>query len=148
MKILLVEDNPIDVKLVQAAFRRQTDETIRLETTEDLQTGLAALQSLGPFDLILLDLTLPDSAGIATFRRINAAAPDTAVIVATGTDDEKIALEAMHLGAQDYLVKGRFDLHSLIRTCRYAIERKKNEREIKAANTAMARHERVLTITL
>lgn len=148
MKLLLVEDNPVDVKLVQAAFRRQTDEAITLETTGDLQTGLEALQTSGPFDLILLDLTLPDSSGLETFRRINATAPDTAVIVATGTDDEKLALEAMHLGAQDYLVKGRFDLHSLIRICRYAIERKKNEREIKAANSAMTRHERALTETL
>ncbi|MBP9866369.1 MAG: response regulator [Candidatus Omnitrophica bacterium] len=148
MRLLLVEDNPIDVKLVQAAFRRQADEVIVLETVGDLQSGLAALQTSEPFDLILLDLTLPDSAGLDTFRRVNASAPDIAVIVATGTDDEKLALEAMHSGAQDYLVKGRFDLHSLIRICRYAIERKKNEREIKAANSAMARHERVLTETL
>ena len=148
MKLLLVEDNPIDIRLVQAAFRRQTDEMIDLETCETLKAGLDALQSKNFFDLILLDLTLPDSEGLDTFRRVNSTAPEIAVIVATGTDDEKLALEAMHLGAQDYLVKGRFDLHSLIRICRYAIERKKNEREIRAANTAMARHERALTETL
>ncbi len=149
MKFLLVEDNPVEVKLVEAAFRRHpASESITLETTGDLQTGLELIQSSGPFDLILLDLTLPDSSGIETFRHVYKAAPETAVIVATGTDDEKLALEAMHLGAQDYLVKGRFDLPTLLRVCRYAVERKKNELEIKAANAAMARHERVLTETL
>lgn len=149
MKLLLVEDNPLEVKLVEAAFRRHPDSgTIQLEKSMDLQSGLQTLQSEGPFDLILLDLTLPDSSGIETFRRIYEQAPETPVIVATGTDDEQLALEAINLGAQDYLVKGRYDLQTLLRTCRYAVERKRNELEIRAANAAMARHEKALTETM
>lgn len=86
--------------------------------------------SNGHFDVVLLDLSLPDSVGLDSVRTLQASAPDLPVIVLTGSDDRKLALQAVAVGAQDYLVKGQISAPLLERAIRYAIERKKAEAQL------------------
>jgi CheY-like chemotaxis protein len=89
----------------------------------------AALSSLAQasFDALLLDLSLPDAQGVDTLRRVRQVAPALPIVVLTGLDDDTVALSAMRNGAQDYLVKGQVTANLLVRSIRYAIERKKSE---------------------
>ena len=79
------------------------------------------------FDIILLDLGLPDAEGLGAVRRARAAAPSVPLVVLTGLDDESLAVQALQEGAQDYLVKGQIEARGLLRALRYAIERKNME---------------------
>ena len=96
-----------------------------------LSTGLDRLAAT-EVALVLLDLTLADSAGRETFDHIRKAAPGVPVIVLSGLEDETLAVETVRLGAQDYLVKGQFDTHSLVRAVRYGIERNALEAQLAA----------------
>jgi signal transduction histidine kinase len=87
----------------------------------------------GDVDLILLDLTLPDSDGIETFIRVIEAAPDIPIVVMSGINDVALAIETVQLGAQDYLVKGHVDNHLLIRSIQYALERKRVQLQLQRA---------------
>jgi DNA-binding response OmpR family regulator len=78
-------------------------------------------------DIIVLDLGLPDAQGVSAVRRTHAAAPDIPLVVLTGLDDEVVAAQALQEGAQDYLIKGEIDARSLLRSLRYAVERKNAE---------------------
>src|SRR5438045_1769697 len=83
------------------------------------------------FDVVLLDLMLPDNSGLKTFSDLNEAVPDLPMIVITGLNDETLALRAVREGAQDYLVKGQLDGKMLDRSIRYAIERHSAENELR-----------------
>jgi signal transduction histidine kinase len=89
------------------------------------------------FDVVLLDLSLPDSRGLLTVEHANAAAPELPIVVLTGLDDEETGIEAVRRGAQDYLVKGQFDGRLLGRAIHYAMERKQAELELKALNESL-----------
>ena len=80
-----------------------------------------------PFDVILLDLGLPDAQGLGAVRRAHAAAPRIPLVVLTGMDDDSLAAQALQEGAQDYLVKGQIETRGLLRALRYAVERKDME---------------------
>jgi DNA-binding response OmpR family regulator len=129
-KVLLVEDNPGDARLMKEMLLEVGATNIDLETVETLKDGIDLLAD-EDFDLVLLDLTLPDSSGFDTFLTMNEHAPSVAIIVMTGLDDETIALRAMREGAQDYLVKGKTDGTLLVKAIRYGIERQKAEEQIK-----------------
>ncbi len=129
-KVLLVEDNPGDARLMQEMLLEVGATSIDLQRVETLKEGIDLIND-EKFDLILLDLTLPDSSGFDTFLVMNAHAPSTAIIVMTGLDDETIALRAMREGAQDYIVKGKADGALLVKAIRYGIERQKAEEQIK-----------------
>jgi len=131
--VLVIEDNPGDADLIRALFEEASGERFNVETADRLQTGLRRL-SLGAVDLVLLDLSLPDSQGIATLHAAVQAAPEVPVVVMTGLDDEALALEAMKQGAQDYLVKGRVGSVLLARTARYAIERSRSQRTLRESH--------------
>ena len=131
MKILLVEDNPGDARLVQLAFSEVPDWAIALTHVDRLADAEARL-IVDCFDAILLDLSLPDSHGLATVERVRSAAPDVPIVVLTGFADDAVALEALHVGAQDYLPKGT-DGPTLMRALRYAIERYGAERATQQA---------------
>jgi PAS domain S-box-containing protein len=121
LRVLLVEDEPGDADLVAAMLRELRDNPFTLTRAESVA---AAIPALGEnTDVILLDLGLPDSFGLATLLKIQKAAGSVPIVVLTGHDDEKIALEAMKHGAQDYLIKGQGDGVMLARVLRYAIER-------------------------
>ena len=126
-RILLIEDSPSAVSMMQNAVAEHDPSLFEIESQGTLEAGLKRLR-MGGIDLVLLDLSLPDSAGLATFERIHSEAPDVPIVVLTGNDDETAAMNAVRLGARDYLVKGRVSNIALVRVLRYAIERKRNER--------------------
>src|SRR5579864_1558113 len=99
---------------------------VDLATAERLASGVERLRQ-GDIELVLLDLSLPDSNGLDTFDVVHAAAPLVPVVVVSGLDDEAVAVSAVHHGAQDYLVKGQLDGGTILRSMRYAIERQRLE---------------------
>jgi serine phosphatase RsbU (regulator of sigma subunit) len=129
IQVLLVEDNPGDARLLQLSLAEATSAQFELTHVERLADALQRL-STQTFDVVLLDLSLPDSRQIDTFRRTRAHAPQLPIIVLTGLDDETLAVETVHEGAQDYLVKGHVDSHLLVRAIRYAIERKRAQEQL------------------
>lgn len=122
---LLIEDNPDDAVLIQRylnAYRKGKYNVIRVQRLAD---GLESLKRV-LFDVILLDLSLPDGPmGLATFETMHAQASQIPIIVLTGHDNDELAVEAVQKGAQDYLVKEMVTGPLLGRAIRYAIERKK-----------------------
>jgi PAS domain S-box-containing protein len=123
IRILLVEDNPGDARLVEILLSEVAAPRFGFTHVERLDE---ALQRLGEqeFDVILLDLSLPDSGGLETVSRTREAAPRTPLVVLSGRDDEETALRALKGGAEDYLVKGRGSGDTIARVIRYSIERK------------------------
>lgn len=128
MKMLLVEDNPGDARLLIELLRESRLEGHEVEAVTTLSAARRALESRN-FDVVLLDLSLPDSQGLDTVRAGLAAAGDAAIVVLTGLDDDAIALRAVNAGAQDYLAKGELDGRLLVRAIRHARERKRLEAE-------------------
>lgn len=122
LQTLLIEDNPGDARLIKEALIDMAAPRLQLAWMDTLAKGLDALSSQ-TFDLILLDLSLPDSQGMQTVKRVEAAAPAIPIVVLTGLDDEAVAIEAVRSGAQDYLVKSEAEPHLLARVIRYAVER-------------------------
>ena len=124
--LLMVEDNPGDARLLREMFQEQglhQTELTHVECMTEAEKHLAG----GAFDLILLDLGLPDAQGLGAVRRAHIAAPRVPLVVVTGTDDELMAAQALQEGAQDYLIKGQIDSRGLLRALRYAVERKSTE---------------------
>jgi PAS domain S-box-containing protein len=179
LNILLVEDNPGDIRLLQEILREVT--TIRCQITP-VMTVAAAIEQLAiveqqnfpntaqtppprlcvsasarlpvspsprppvsssprlptpPFDVILLDLSLPDSQGIASFLTLRDRVPNLPIVVLTGLDDQTLAISAMQQGAQDYLIKGQVDSNLLLRSIRYAIERERTETALRQAKSEL-----------
>lgn len=130
IKVLLVEDNPGDVRLLQEFLWDVTTAQFELMPVERLDQTLKLLNQES-FDVILLDLSLPDSQGLETFITLHRQAPAIPIIVLTGLDDENLALRAMQEGAQDYLVKGQVSGDLLVRCMRYAIERQRIEEALR-----------------
>lgn len=124
IRILLVEDNPGDVRLIREALNEVRHAHIKMEHADCLQAAQTILTAQ-EFDLILLDLSLPDSSGLATVEKTSDAAPDTPIVILTGLDDVNTGIQAVRAGAQDYLVKGEVTGHLLVRAIRYAIERQR-----------------------
>lgn len=129
-KILLIEDNPGDQRMVQETLRELECSAFTLEFADTLTSGIEQLAGC-QYDAVLLDLNLPDSIGLETLDQIRACAPEVPVVIMTGQDDESQAVEALQRGAQDYQIKGLFGGHALSRIIRYAIERKRMETAVK-----------------
>ncbi len=123
VKILLIEDNPGDARLVEILLEESDFLDCKIINKQSLTEGIEALNE-EDFDIVLLDLTLPDSRGFDTLQRLIQAHPDVNVIVMTGLSDKVLGLNAVKVGAQDFLMKGGFDSDLLAKTLRYAIERK------------------------
>lgn len=160
VRVLLVEDNPSDVDLIQEALEEGaldpalSGPALRLEQVDRLAAALERLAT-GEIDVVLLDLSLPDSHGFETFVRLQAASPSTPVVILSGLDDEAMAIRAVREGAQDYLVKGQVDGKTLTRSIYYAVERKHAQDErarlaqagAEAAASLRARDETLATIS-
>ena len=131
MKILLIEDNPGDARLIREMLADAGGQGFAIEWLSRLADGLNRLDQ-GEIDLVLLDLGLPDSRGLDTFIKAQAQAPQVPFVILTGLADETLALSAVRLGAQDYLVKGATDANTLLRAIRYATERKRAEIALEA----------------
>src|SRR5260221_6630532 len=130
--LLLVEDNPADAHLISTALRYADSQQFTLVHVERLSVALSWLEKK-QFAVILLDLSLPDSWGLDTIKQIQTHAPHLPVVVMTGRDDEELAIKALQEGAQDYLVKGQVEPHTLMRALRYAIERHRLLQELQAS---------------
>jgi predicted heme/steroid binding protein/ActR/RegA family two-component response regulator/uncharacterized membrane protein len=124
VRILLIEDNPGDARLIQDMLSESRAAEFSVEWKQTLNDGLEALAA-NPPDAVLLDLGLPDSPQRSvSFTRVQATGPNVPIVILTGLDDETFAVTTVRRGAQDYLVKGRIDAGTLVRTIRYGIARK------------------------
>ena len=130
-RILLVEDNPGDAELLRQMLL-ETGAAFDLVSEMRFDGAVQRLEE-GGIGVVLLDLYLPDRTGYETFRGLQARAPEVPILVMTGLDDQELAVRAVREGAQDFLVKGRIDSELLGRAVRYAIERKRVERELRRA---------------
>lgn len=128
IRVLLVEDNPGDARLI-VEMLRDVGHIFAVEQVDRLDGALDRLARAG-VDVVLLDLGLPDSQGLATFEATLRGAAGEPIIVISGLDDENLALEAVRSGAQDYLVKGRIEGQLLARVIRYGIERQRAEQAL------------------
>ena len=142
LKVLLVEDNPGDFRLIDEMLKEVSSAKFELVWANRLSAGLEHLKQ-GIFDVLLLDLGLPDSQGFDTFEKIHDQASQIPIIVLTGLADDGLAddglaMRAVREGAQDYLVKGRIDSNLLVHSIHYATERKRAEEEIKTKNEELA----------
>jgi len=126
IRVLLVEDDPGQVAVINTLLKRAHGVEFQLLIADRLSAGLECLTT-GGMDIVLLDLSLPDSSGVNTFVKVRQAAPRMPIIVLTGTDDELLATELMRRGAQDYLFKGTIDGRLLVRAIRYSIFRMDSE---------------------
>ncbi|MEI1375573.1 response regulator [Nostoc sp. UHCC 0926] len=130
IKVLLVEDNPGDVFLLQEFLKEVTTVVVDLIRVVRLSEALNYLAK-EIFDVILLDLSLPDGQGLETFVITHNHAKATPIIVLTGIDDQTLAIRAMQQGAQDYLLKGQVTGDLLVRSMRYAIERQRADNALR-----------------
>lgn len=127
--VLLVEDNAGDALLVRYMLEEVERTSFEVSHAERLEEAVKSLRERA-FEVVLLDLSLPDSRGLETLFRVREAAPELPVVVLSGLDDEEVAVQALHSGAQDYLVKGQGDGDLVSRAIRYAIERKRAEERL------------------
>lgn len=130
LRILVVEDDTIDRKQMERLLSRSSLSAYDIEFAAYLHETRKLL-SEREFDVLLLDLNLPDSAGLDTLTSVEKTHPNVPKIVVTGEGDEDVGLKAVAGGAQDYLVKGRFDAHTLVRAISYSVERKKSEEALR-----------------
>ncbi len=132
LRILIVEDDLVDRKLLERLLAQSTLGVSEVQKADCLARALELLQER-TFDVILLDLGLPDSQGMDSVVRVQTQTPPTPIIVLSGLDDANVGTQAVQIGAQDYLIKGQVDASLLMRAIRYALERKKAERQLQAA---------------
>lgn len=138
ISLLLVEDSDADADTVTHFLSQDDGPSFRFERQDTVAKARAYLTTNCP-DVILLDLTLPDSAGLVTVQQVHDAAPDVPIVVLTGIDSESIGRGAIQSHAQDYLVKGRVDQALLVRTIHHAIERHRLQEALRR-NEGQLRH--------
>ena len=128
INVLLIEDHPGDAELVRERLCGQIGGSFQIKIlwSDTLESGCHAL-SKGGIDLVLLDLSLPDSQGIKTFRAVRSQAPQVPVVILTGLDDQALALQSLQEGGQDFLPKDQATSQILARMIFYAVERKRVE---------------------
>ena len=130
IKILLVEDNPADQLMVEEVLQDATTFKYQLVVCERIQEALECATLQHP-DIVLLDLSLPDSSGLETLEKVKAYVPNTPIVIFTGLDDKQVGVDAINMGAEDYLVKQEVGEGSMLeRTISFALERYKLRREL------------------
>ncbi|MEZ5583737.1 MAG: response regulator [Candidatus Competibacteraceae bacterium] len=151
LRVLVVEDNPGDLLLLKEMLKDASEEDnpfvppFDLRDAVDRRTASQRLQA-EVFDIILLDLNLPDSRGLATFIDLQDQLSDAAVVVLTGLADNTLAMEAIRHGAQDYLVKNKLDHDLLVRSIRYAVERQRLQNELEQIRQRQYRLQEILSL--
>jgi signal transduction histidine kinase/DNA-binding NarL/FixJ family response regulator len=136
---LLVENNIGDAELLRDTLNEVSSANFDFKLVHVVRIE-EAMESItqGSFDLVLLDLSLPDAHGLETVTEMRRVAPDLPIVVLSGLNDEQMAVKAMRKGAEDYLVKGQVDSETLVRSIRYAIERKRIETQIQQHQSRQA----------
>lgn len=147
IRVLLIEDNPADAASLKRNLQRIRSVAIDLKHTTTLADGLERLQA-EYFDVVLLDLNLPDSKDQQTIWRVTMAMPDVPVVILTVSDDEALAMAAISQGVQDYFVKGTVDERLLAKAIRYAIHRKRIETELRDLTATLQQRVRERTLEL
>lgn len=127
VKVLLIEDDDADALLFAEMLPGTADIRFELNRSDTVTQGIER-QREDPSDIIVIDLHLPDGAGMEAFKRLHTRFADTPILILTGLEDEDFAIQAVQQGAQDYLVKGKVRASSIMRCILYSIERKKFER--------------------
>jgi len=130
IRVLLIEDNPADITLIKELLREVDPLAFQVEAVQRLAAGLSHLNN-GGADVVVLDLSLPDSIGFDTFAQAYRHAPQVPIIVLSNLDDRSLAMRAVRHGAQDYLLKEQVGGELLARSMRYAIERKRTEEALR-----------------
>ncbi|MEA5419410.1 response regulator [Spirulina sp. CCNP1310] len=136
MAILLIEDSLADARLLQEVLKGSALTKSHLVHVQRLQAAMARLAN-EDFAVILLDLTLPDSYGLASLDSLTGVAPHLPIVVLTNTNDDELAVRAVRHGAQDYLIKRQINPEILVRALRYAIERKQSAEALRIANETL-----------
>jgi signal transduction histidine kinase len=136
VKILLIEDNLASARLLQQFLTQAQSQEFTLVHVKRLGEALQELSQCN-YDVILLDLTLPDSQGLSSLPPLISQAPSIPIVVLTNTNDEELAIEAVRQGAQDYLVKRQVNPDVLVRSLRYAIERKQVLESLRTVNETL-----------
>ncbi|WP_414566216.1 MULTISPECIES: ATP-binding protein [unclassified Anabaena] len=136
VKILLIEDNLAEARLLQEFLRQAEFKEFSLVHVKRLREALNELNQ-SSYDVILLDLTLPDSQGLSSLPLLMSHAPTVPIVVLTNTNDEDLAIEAVRQGAQDYLVKRHVNVDVLVRAVCYAIERKQALETLRTVNQTL-----------
>lgn len=129
LRVLLLEDNPGDARLLREYFAEAGAIPVELVHVETLAAALEQLRRY-PFGIVLSDLNVPDSQGLATFLTMHAQFPNVPVVLLTGLGDDALGMDAVHQGAQDYLVKGQVTSSLLTRALQYAIERHRDKQQL------------------
>ena len=132
LRVLLIEDNPGDMDLILELLPKEGSAQFKVECVSRLSEAIESLRT-NQYDIILLDLGLPDSNGLATLSAVRRQVPHLPVVVLTGNTDERVALAAIQEDAQDYLIKGKIDELQLTRSIKYAFERNKAEQKLLAS---------------
>ena len=130
IKVLIIEDDITFATLLKEQLSMSAIDKFEVAMVDKVYDAIEKIPT-GNFDVILLDLNLPDSRGIDTVKHIREATYDLPIIVLTGEDDASMALKSVRMGMQDYLIKGQLDTNSIIRSIRYAIERHKMQMMLK-----------------
>lgn len=125
----MIEDDNDDATFLQASLRRQGAQSVDLVRVESMADAIVNLRQ-NPFDIVLLDLNLPDSTGHDSVHRVQSTDPSVPIIVLSGDENEEFAIEILNRGVQDYLVKWEGDGRTILRSIRYAVERKRGEERL------------------
>lgn len=141
-RVLLVENDLQEAALLLRLLTRESPGTFEISHVDSLARAIEFL-AVDTVDVIMLDLNLEDSAGIGTFDGIHADSPEIPIVILSGMLDEDVALQSLKNGAQDYLVKGRCDGHVIVRSLRYAIERKRSELELQKMQCQISQQHRM-----
>jgi diguanylate cyclase (GGDEF)-like protein/PAS domain S-box-containing protein len=139
INVLAIEDSPDDAELIRRMLVKVREPSFTFVQAPGLSEGLKVLGE-GAFDIVLLDLRLPDSDGMESIMQLRRQSPTIPIIVFTNINDDEAALKALHLDVQDYLTKGQIEHNLLVRSIRYAIERK---RAVEALRDSEARFRRL-----
>lgn len=145
--VLLIEDNAVDARLVEGMLEQHDSGIFALKHVSNLEEGLRSCAPECMYQIILLDLGLPDSAGLETLRRIMPQANGASVVVLTAVQDEKLGIAALREGAHDYIIKGQITSGQLRRTLRFAIERRKLSGELRAEIKQRTRAQEALQLS-
>lgn len=133
LKILVVEDNPIDRRILETMLLESPNPVALLKSSETLAGAIQLLEQ-HPFDVVILDLNLPDSEGKETLLSLSRKYPQVTIVINTGAYEDEVGLHTLSYGAQDFLIKGKYTAYVLHKALYYAMERKRLERELTAAH--------------
>ena len=132
LRVLVVEDNQVDRKILESMLTESAAFTSLVKSTDRLATALKFLEEMD-FEVVVLDLNLPDSQGEETIIKLRNAFPLVAIVVNTGAYEDDLGLQTLSIGAQDFLIKGKYSSYALNKVLHFALERKRLEMELRDA---------------